>query len=209
MGKVLSRKVLARAFFERPTVEVARDLLGKYIVARGVGGEPGRAVMITETEAYDGPLDRASHASRGMTPRNKVMFGPAAVFYVYFVYGMHWMVNVVTGPREYPAAVLLRAGVAHDPRTGAVIRLKGPALLARHLGMTGKATGFGATRRNGFWFEDRGVRVAPREIFASRRIGVDYAGPIWSKKRYNFRLKIPLLSPPSYDISPSRHRRGI
>ena len=64
--------------------------------------------MITEVEAYDGPRDKASHASRGLTPRNAPMFGEAGRFYIYFTYGMHWMLNIVTGKRGYPAAVLIR-----------------------------------------------------------------------------------------------------
>jgi len=106
----MPRKIISRDYFNRPTVDVARSLLGKFLVRRLRGKTI--AVMISETEAYDGPRDLASHASRGKTPRTSVMFGPAGRFYVYFTYGMHWMLNVVTGPKEYPAAVLIRGGAA-------------------------------------------------------------------------------------------------
>ena len=71
--------------------------------------------MISEVEAYDGPRDKASHASRGLTPRNRPMFGDAGHFYVYFTYGIHWLVNITTGPRGYPAAVLFRGGIYENP----------------------------------------------------------------------------------------------
>ncbi|HVN26724.1 MAG TPA: DNA-3-methyladenine glycosylase [Candidatus Paceibacterota bacterium] len=180
------KRILTKAFFDRPAVDVARDLIGAYVVRRHRGRT--LAVMITETEAYDGPRDRASHAHRGLTPRTRPMFGPAGVLYVYFTYGMHWLMNVVTGPEGYPAAVLIRAGRFADPKTGAVRELKGPALLARYLHIDGSASGRKAARPTGIWFEDRGVRIARSAISASRRIGVDYAGPTWSRKPYNFRL---------------------
>ncbi len=195
------RKVLPRAFFDRSTVTVARELLGKYIVSgHGGDGTNGgmqsagpRTLMITETEAYDGPRDLASHASRGMTPRTEIMFGEAGVFYVYFIYGMYWMANIVTGPRDYPAAVLFRAGAYADSATDTLVKIKGPGLFAHHLGITGADNKKAALRRNGLWFEDRGITVPPRQIAASKRIGVDYAGPIWSAKRYNFTIKTPSL----------------
>lgn len=190
MGKTYSGKILPASFFARPTIEVARELLGKWLVS-DLPEDGRREIMITEVEAYDGPRDLASHASRGLTSRTKVMFGPAGVFYIYFVYSTHWMANVVTGPAGYPAAVLLRAGEYEDPKIGALVRVKGPALLARHLGITGSANGLAALRRNGLWFEDRRKSEdgGARKIVASKRIGVDYAGPVWAEKRYNFTLK--------------------
>ncbi|MBI2626024.1 MAG: DNA-3-methyladenine glycosylase, partial [Candidatus Nealsonbacteria bacterium] len=97
---------LQRSFFLRPTLLVSKELLGKYLVRK-----IGRKILvgkITETEAYDGFKDKASHASRGNTERNKVMFDEGGRWYVYFTYGMHWMLNIVTGPQKYPAAVLIR-----------------------------------------------------------------------------------------------------
>ena len=120
---------LPRAFFDRDTRVVARDLLGKVLVHQD--GRTRRAARIVETEAYHGPSDRASHARFGATPRTAVMFGPPGHAYVYRVYGLHHCMNVVTGPEGYPAAVLLRAaepleGCLHsDPWSGEP--LPGPA----------------------------------------------------------------------------------
>ena len=96
---------LPRSFFDRPSLEVARDLLGRDLAHREV------VVRLTEVEAYAGPEDPASHAYRGVTPRNAVMFGPPGFLYVYFSYGVHWCANVVCGPDGFASAVLLRAGV--------------------------------------------------------------------------------------------------
>jgi DNA-3-methyladenine glycosylase len=187
------RKMLGKDFFNKPTTVVARELLGKYVVR---AMKPQKAslgeivLMITEVEAYDGPLDLASHASRGMTPRNIVMFGEAGHWYVYFTYGMHWMANVVTGPKEYPAAILLRAGTYRDPKTNEWIHVNGPARLTKFLKIDKQFNEKPANRKTGLWFEDRGTIVKKKNIVASKRIGVDYAGPIWSRKKYNFKLKI-------------------
>ncbi len=106
-------KILSSKFFEsKNTVKIAKSLLGKFLVRRHKGKTA--AYLITEVEAYDGFQDKASHAHRGRTERNKIMFGPAGYWYVYFTYGVHWMLNIVTGPKDYPAAVLIRA-VAEMP----------------------------------------------------------------------------------------------
>ncbi len=183
------KRILPQSFYDRLTLTVARALLGKYLVRRYRGKT--MALMITEVEAYDGPEDKASHAHRGRTPRNHLMFGPAGHFYIYFTYGMHWLANIVTGPRGYPAAVLFRAGAYRDPQTGAWHTVRGPARLTKflHIGraQNGMAT---ATKRNGLWIEDRGVTVPSRAVIASKRVGVDYAGPIWANKKYNFSLTL-------------------
>src|SRR3989338_643931 len=101
------RRILNQVFFNRPTLKVAEELLGTVIVRRI--GSREIALPITEVEAYDWPRDRASHASRGKTERNAPMFGDAGFWYVYLVYGMHWMLNIVIGFRDYPAAILIRA----------------------------------------------------------------------------------------------------
>ena len=99
-------KVLDSKFFDRSAEAVAHDMIGCRLCWRK--GYQTLSRTIIETEAYTGPDDLASHASRGRTKRNEAMFGPPGIFYVYFVYGMHWMLNVVTGPIGYPAAVLIR-----------------------------------------------------------------------------------------------------
>jgi DNA-3-methyladenine glycosylase len=169
------RKPLTAAFFRRPALTVARGLLGKFLVRRVRGKET--AVMITEVEAYDGFKDKASHAHRGQTPRNAPMFGPAGCWYVYFVYGMHWMLNVVTGPKGYPAAVLIR-GLEGIP---------GPARLTKRLLIDRRLDAKPASKASGLWIEDRGVRVSPKRIRRTPRIGVDYAGA-WARKPYRFLL---------------------
>lgn len=129
---------LTREVLGRPVLEVAPLLLGARLSAGGV------TVRLTEVEAYAGELDPGSHAYRGQTRRTAVMFGPAGHAYVYFTYGMHWCVNVVTGPEGVASAVLLRAGevvegldVAREQRPGIQDRdlCRGPARLTRALGL--------------------------------------------------------------------------
>jgi DNA-3-methyladenine glycosylase len=179
------KKILPLSFFRRPTIRVAKDLLGKFIVRQYRGKTI--ALMITEVEAYDGHDDLASHASRGLTPRTKIMFGPEGRFYVYFSYGMHWLVNIVTGPEHYPAAVLIRAG-AYEDRKGAMIPVTGPARLTKFMKIDGTLNGKIASRATGLWLEDRGLKVPRSRIIPGARIGVDYAGPIWKAKLYNFKF---------------------
>lgn len=175
--------VLKQKFFDRPTLKVAKELLGKFLIAKK--GRREVALMITETEAYDGPLDKASHASRGKTKRTEPMFGEAGHFYIYLVYGMHYMVNVVTGPKNYPAAVLIRAGEITGAKKE---KLNGPGKIAKRLEITKKFNSQPATKKTGLWFEDRGVKIKTGQIVAGKRIGVDYARE-WRDKFYNFRLE--------------------
>ena len=181
------QKILSKKFFNRPTIAVAKDLVGKYIVRQQ--NDKQIALMITEVEAYDGQHDLASHASHGRTERTKIMFGEAGQFYIYFVYGMHWLMNIVTGPKDYPAAVLLRAGSYYDPAAKKEIALNGPARLAKFLRITDIQNGQCTDRKTGAWFEDRGKRIKPSQIITGKRIGVDYAGSVWANKPYRFTLK--------------------
>lgn len=192
--------ILNQKFFDRPTVVVAKELLGKHLVRRWRG--KNIALRITEVEAYDGPHDRASHASRGLTPRTKIMFGAPGRFYVYFTYGMHWLVNIVTGPEHYPAAILIRAGAYRNPhfakasrgkpKTDKKILITGPARLTKFLHIDGALNGKPANKKSRLWFENR--KTSPREkspplkIIAAKRIGVDYAGAAWRNKKYNFKI---------------------
>jgi DNA-3-methyladenine glycosylase len=196
------RIILNQKFFNRPTLKVARELLGKFLVARK--GRKKIALMITETEAYDGPLDKASHASHGKTKRTEPMFGEAGHFYVYLVYGMYCMVNVVTGPKNYPAAVLIRSGKIKKSLPSQIsiaeisegepnkkdlnfIMLNGPGKITKYLGITRKFSGLPAIKKTGLWFEDRSIKIKAGQIIAGKRIGVDYAKE-WKDKPYNFRL---------------------
>ncbi len=107
-------KKLSREFYNRPTLKVAKELLGKILVRKIPSAGSGQAAkiiraMITETEAYCGPKDLASHASKGRTKRTEIMFGPPGFVYVYLIYGMYHCLNIVTEAENYPAAVLIRA----------------------------------------------------------------------------------------------------
>ncbi len=172
--------VLPRDFYNRPTTRVARDLLGKYLVRGGEGREP-TALLITEVEAYDGFRDRASHARSGPTPRNAVMFGPPGHWYVYLCYGMHWLLNVVTREEGYPAAVLIRGAGDRD----------GPGKLTKALGIDARQNRAPAFTEEELWVEDRGLSLRRLDWTAGPRVGVDYAGPVWARKPWRFRLADP------------------
>jgi len=168
-------KVLPQQFFARPVVIVAQELIGKYLVRRYRGKTT--AYLITETEAYDGVADLACHARFGKTKRNQVMFGEAGRFYVYLNYGLHWMLNVVTSEKDYPAAVLLRG----------VTEISGPGRLTKKLHINKNLNGKLAIKTNGLWFEDRGLSIPPEKILKMPRIGVEYAKE-WAQKPYRFVL---------------------
>lgn len=169
--------ILRAEFYQRPALRVARELLGKFLVVRK---KSGKIVvrMITEVEAYDGARDKASHASNGKTERNKVMFEDGGIWYVYFIYGMHHMLNVVVGKKNYPAAILIRGVKDAD----------GPGKLTRVLGIGRHFNGLPASRSTGLWIENRGMYPPRSSVKTSPRIGVAYAGPVWSKKHYRFFL---------------------
>jgi DNA-3-methyladenine glycosylase len=168
-----SPQPLAAAFYERPADRVARDLLGARLVVRAPDGGLSRHVVF-ETEAYLGAHDLACHGSKGMTKRNAVMFGPAGRWYVYLCYGMHWMLNVVTGAEGVPAAVLIRGA-------GEFV---GPGRVTRGLGIDKAFDGRAAARTTGLWLE-AGEPVGPRRISRTPRIGVGYAGA-WAEKPLRF-----------------------
>ncbi len=177
----MPREPLPAGFHARPARDVARDLLGRLLVST-VGGRRC-AVRIVEVEAYTGPRDAASHAAGWhRSPRNDVMYGPPGRAYVYFTYGMHWCVNVVTGREGWPAAVLLRAGepleglgLMRRRRGGAAERLlaAGPARLAAALGITGALNGHDLARPP-LWLE-AGEPTPRRAVAAGTRIGIGRA----------------------------------
>lgn len=174
---------LERAFYARHTVEVARDLLGKVLVRVGPDGPV--LCRIVETEAYHGHEDRASHASRGRTPRTAPMFGPPGLAYVYQIYGMYFCLNAVTGPEGFPSAALIRAveplpGAAFGPRDGA-----GPGKLCRLLGINRELNTTDLVAGEALWVGDDGYAVPPEAVLAGPRIGVDYAGD-WVETPWRF-----------------------
>ncbi len=169
-------EILTRDFYARPTLTVASELLGKYLVRRTRAGL--QAAMIHEVEAYIGPHDLACHGRFGGTARTEVMFGPAGHWYVYLCYGIHWMLNVVTDREGWPAAVLLRGAG----------EFTGPGKLTKGLKITQRLNTLAAEQATGLWIEDRGLHVRRSQIERSPRIGVDYAGP-WKTKDYRFVLR--------------------
>jgi DNA-3-methyladenine glycosylase len=184
--------IAPRALYDRPTLLVAPDLLGLYLVRETNGGR--RAGRIVEVEAYLGEDDRASHARFGRTARNAPMYGPPGFAYVYFIYGFHHMFNVVTQTEGQPAAVLIRA---LEPAEGIDAPTNGPGRLCRALAIDRSLTGHDLTMPP-VYFEDRGQ--PPARIVATPRINVDFAGE-WAAKPWRFvdgdsrwlskRLKLP------------------
>jgi DNA-3-methyladenine glycosylase len=170
---------LAASFFNRPAAEVARDLLGKALIRKC--GTTKTTCIITETEAYEGTHDLASHSARGRTARTEVMFGPAGRLYVYRIYGLHWMLNIVTGEIDEAAAVLIRG----------IDLVNGPGRVAAALGIDASLNGREAIPATGLWLEDVGCKPARSHIQRTPRIGVDYAGAIWSAKKLRFVLQRP------------------
>ncbi len=165
---------LSQEFFARPALVVARALLGKCLVRVLDNGEQ-RVWPITETEAYTGAHDLACHGRFGETPRTAVMFGPAGQWYVYFIYGMYWMLNVVTNTPGIPAAVLIRAA---GPANG-------PGKLTKQLGITRAENGMPIEPASKLWIADGNLRVPRGQLVRTPRIGVDYAGE-WKEKLYRF-----------------------
>jgi DNA-3-methyladenine glycosylase len=192
------------------TLDAARSLLGARLVRDGADGAGGRRTgRIVEVEAYVGGDDRASHARMGPTPRNRVMFGPPGVAYVYLVYGMHHCLNIVTGPESFPAALLIRA--VELVRGGDAMRASRgragvpDARLAAGPGRVGAA--FGITRAdNGVDLLDPAatLRLEARTadepapvVLAGPRIGIDYAGEPWTSLPWRFAVAgSPALSRP-------------
>jgi DNA-3-methyladenine glycosylase len=158
----------------RATLAHARSLLGKVLVRTIAGGES--AHVITEVEAYIGESDLACHASRGVTARTRILFGPPGHWYVYLIYGMHEMLNLVTGPEGWPSAILIRG----------VVGATGPGRVTRALAVNRVLNGRPASRDSGLWIEDRGIRVPDRLVARTPRIGIDYAGPVWAAKPWRF-----------------------
>lgn len=171
------RKALGKEFFDRDTAKVARELIGKYLV-RKVGNKISRE-MVTETEAYIGPHDLASHSSRGKTERNKIMFMRAGTIYVYFTYGMHWMLNIVTEKEGYPAAVLIRG----------TENISGPARITKAFKINKNLNGKPLGKKSGLWIEDCGTKISSRKILRATRVGIDRVDPIWRDKKLRFILK--------------------
>lgn len=184
--------IFPRDFYQRSTLKVARDLIGARLV-RMLEGQ--RLVgLITETEAYISQKDLACHAKAGITPRTQVMFGEAGHAYVYFTYGNHWMLNVVTEQVGFPAAVLIRA---IQPIEGVDVMMErrsgrdtfGPGKLCQALGITKSENGIDLTETtSGLWIE-RGVEVPNSLVTKGPRVGLNNTPEPWLSKPWRFLVK--------------------
>ena len=197
---------LKRSFFVQPTLKVAKELLGKYLVRIDKGKRISG--MIVETEAYLGPKDKASHAYLGKkTLRNRAEYLIGGHIYIYLVYGMYWQLNASTFKEGKPECVLIRA---LEPKEGIELMIKnrkikkpkiineqflkklcsGPGVLCQALNLDKSFYSYNLGQKKATLFvEDRGVKIKPSEIAKGPRIGIDYAGPYWSKKPWRFLIK--------------------
>jgi DNA-3-methyladenine glycosylase len=181
--------MLPRSFYDRDTILVARELLGKFLVHVSLGVE--RIGRIVEVEAYLGPHDLAAHSAKGLTARTKVMFGPPGHAYVYFIYGMHYCMNVVTEREGHASAVLLRA---LEPVKNVEGRTCGPGLLCRAMEIDKRLNAHDLLGEGFF------IAAPPRAesfvIVKRPRVGVDYAGR-WAKRHLRFYIQgNPFVSRP-------------
>ena len=162
---------LPHSFFHRDVLEVAPDLIGKKIVRIINGSRVER--IITEVEAYRGEEDLACHASKGRTRRTEVMYHDGGRIYVYLIYGMYWMLNIVTGKAEDPQAVLIRG----------LLDISGPGRVSRALEIDGSFYGESIIDSDKIWIEE-GIHF--HEIRTAERVGVDYAGKYWKEMRWRY-----------------------
>ena len=190
---------LSRDFYLRDNVvAISNDLLGKVLCTQ-INGDLTKSI-ITETEAYAGVTDKASHAyGNRRTKRTEPMFGEGGTAYVYLCYGIHYLFNVVTNTNDIPHAILIRAGI---PLTGTEIMLQrrkkeqvdktllgGPGSLAKALGITTEHTGL-SLLDNQIWIEDQGLEIRNGSVLVGPRVGVDYAADD-ALRPYRFRLSQP------------------
>ena len=156
-------------FFHRPCLEVARDLVGKVLVCNG------QRLRISETEAYCGESATACQASKGRTKRTEVLYMDAGTIYIYLCYGIHWLLNIVTGEPEQPEAVLIRA----------CVEANGPGKLTKALGITGALNRGSVLTSDELWIEDDGFRC---EIETDRRVGIGYASQEDQDRLWRFKI---------------------
>jgi len=163
---------LSRDFFTRDVLVVAPELVGKSM-AVNLPGSAAVRYMITEVEAYRGSEDLACHASKGRTTRTEIMYSNGGHLYIYLIYGMYWMLNVVTGEEGNPQAVLIRG----------LSEYQGPGRLTKSLGIDRSFNGEDIVTSERIWFEDAGLTP---EIKTGPRIGIDYAGDYWKSLPWRY-----------------------
>ncbi|TAJ15089.1 DNA-3-methyladenine glycosylase [Marinilabiliaceae bacterium JC017] len=166
-------KRLDAYFFERNALDIAPEILGKIIARRLPDGTCLRTT-ITEVEVYLGEEDLACHACKGRTPRTEIMYHTGGHAYVYLIYGMYWMLNFVTGTTDDPQAILIRG--THEAN--------GPGKLGRFLQLDKSFYGENLCLSSRLWVESNGSPDA--SYFTAPRIGINYAGPVWSKKPWRY-----------------------
>jgi DNA-3-methyladenine glycosylase len=186
------QKILTHAFYDRPTLAVARELLGARLV-RILDGEL-LAGVITETEAYIGETDLGCHAKAGKTKRNAVMFGPPGHAYVYFTYGMHWMLNAVTEREDFPAAVLIRAIRPAEGIDTILARRKGgdtlgPAKITQALGIDRLQNSTDLCSREAELWIEAGEPVAETSVMVGPRVGLFTVPEPWKSIPWRFQVK--------------------
>lgn len=164
--------ILDDDFFNRDALEVAPELIGKIIVRTLTDGTILHE-RITEVEVYRGEEDKACHASKGRTKRTEIMYGESGYIYVYLCYGIHWLMNVVTGEKEQPQAILIRCGENHN----------GCAKLTKFLQIDGSFNGEKIVGNNRIHIEDDGCRP---KIKTASRVGIDYAGEYWKNIKWRY-----------------------
>jgi len=169
-------KRLDRDFYNQDVLEVAPSLLGQHLVRLWPDGTKSTYV-ISETEAYRGREDRACHASKGRTPRTEVMFGEGGYIYMYLIYGMYWMMNVVTAKEGVPQAVLFRG----------LRETSGPGRLTRLLQVDKSYYGEDLVDSNRIWIEESGKQP---DYTTGARVGIDYAGEPWKDVPWRFHLNL-------------------
>jgi len=185
--------ILPREFYLRPVQIVARDLLGKRLIHltgnQRVGG------IVVEAEAYDGEQDLACHARVGRTERNKVMYIQGGHAYVYFTYGVHWMLNCVTGDIGYPSAVLIRSIMPKEglefikkqrPDAPEKLWCNGPAKLTKALAITGELNGSDLCDPKGTLFIENGVEISERMVKTTPRVGIQSTPEPWLSKPWRY-----------------------
>jgi DNA-3-methyladenine glycosylase len=162
------------SFFTRDSLEIAPEILGKTLVRIFPDGSVIR-LPVTEVEVYRGMEDLANHARKGLTDRNRVMFGPGGHIYMYLIYGMHWMFNIVTGEEGNPEALLIR-GVGN---------YIGPGRVTRHLAMDRDFYGENLGTSERIWVEDN---IVVDKYTTAPRVGIDYAGEPWKSMPWRYRI---------------------
>jgi DNA-3-methyladenine glycosylase len=211
---LLNGRPLPRDFYDRPALAVARDLLGARLVRMHVGMR--LSGFITETEAYVGEEDLGCHAKAGRTARTAVMYGPPGHAYVYFTYGMHWLLNVVTGKVDFAAAVLIRAiqpaeGAEEIAARRAGRGCDGPAKLTQALEIDGADNGLDLTRKDSRLWIEPGIPVAGRRVTRGPRVGLYSVPEPWKSKPWRFLARLDGLAAPVASGPPApatRRTRG-